>query len=256
MTAVALAEGVWLVGSGDAASPAFTNGYDCSQYLVVRDGVGLLVDCGTGLGTAAWLSNVAEVVPPASVAAVLVTHYHADHAGGAAGAVAAGLRVVGSRATAAALATADEEATSLARAREVGVYPAGYRLAAAACDVVDEGAGLSAGLGIDGVRLLSADGHCDGHLVLALDGPTTTLFSGDVVFAGGTVSIQALEDCRPARYARTLARLDAVAPDRLLPGHGPVVLTGAAADVHRAAAAFAALVPPPNVLQPPGYPAG
>jgi glyoxylase-like metal-dependent hydrolase (beta-lactamase superfamily II) len=63
------------------------------------------------------LAAVAAVRDPRAVSGALVTHYHADHAGGAAAASAAGLTVLGSRETASALRVPDEDRTSLAVAR-------------------------------------------------------------------------------------------------------------------------------------------
>lgn len=253
MPAVELAESVWLVGTGDAGSPAFTDAHDCAQYLVWRDGSGYLVDTGTGRGTDRLLENVASVADPESLAGVLVTHCHADHGGGAAALSARGMRVYASGHTARALETADEEVTQLARARRAGLYPADYTLTAAA--------GLTA---LDGVchlpltwgtlTALPSPGHCDGHLtfVLEADG-CTSLFSGDVVFAGGLIAVQAIADCRPDEYADTVIGLDELDADRLFPGHGEPVLDGAGADIARAATAFRALLPPPNRLVAPGF---
>jgi glyoxylase-like metal-dependent hydrolase (beta-lactamase superfamily II) len=244
MGAVRLLDTVWLVGG--ARPDAFTDAHDCHCYLV-RDGAGgILIDTGTGLGAARWLAAVAEVCDPAELAGVVVTHYHADHAGGAAAARAAGLQVIASAETAAALATADEVRTSLAVARAVGVYPADYRLAPAPVDQVAD-----AGFRVDGLDLeiIAAPGHCDGHVVvLARTSGRSVLFSGDCLFAGGRVSIQALHDCRLDTYAATVIGLAERDVDTLLPGHGDMVMTDAGAQIRTAAESFRRLVPPPNVL--------
>ena len=232
MFPVRLLEHVWLVG-GD--------GPDCHCYLIWDGTGGLLIDAGTGLHASSWLAAVASVCDPAALTGVFVTHYHADHAGGAA---FAGLPIIASPQTASALAVADEDRTSLAVARAAGVYPADYRLRPAVVDrVVTGGSRVPAG-GFQ-VEVIDAPGHCDGHLV-ALFG--NVLFSGDCLFAGGRVSIQALHDCRLDRYAETVIALASRDVDVLLPGHGEPVLADARADIARAAASFRRLVPPPNVL--------
>jgi glyoxylase-like metal-dependent hydrolase (beta-lactamase superfamily II) len=231
MPAERIRDTVWRV-----AGAGLTDELDCHCYLIWDGRAGLLVDTGAGRAADRWLDNVASVCDPGALTGVVVTHYHADHAGGAAAASAAGLTVYGSPATATALATADEVATSLGVARAAGVYPGDYRLSPAP---------VLAETTVRGVEIVDAPGHCDGHVVVIAG---DMLFSGDCLFAGGRVSIQALHDCRLDRYAATVIALAARELDVLLPGHGDYVLGGAAADISRAAASFRRLVPPPNLL--------
>lgn len=251
MSAVPLTGTVWLVGSGDPASAAFTSAYDANLYLIRCDEKAYLIDVGSGLGTRAWLANIRSLMPLEQVEAVLITHYHGDHAAGAAAAARAGLRLLASEATAAALRVGDESATSLAVARGAGVYPEDLRL-----EVTDQVGVLdhrALSLPAAELTILPAPGHCDGHVVVVLDedtagGTIRSLFSGDVIFAGGRVSMQPLADCRLDRYADTVISLDALRTDRLFPGHGDPVLEGAWRDIARSAEAFRSLVPPPNLL--------
>lgn len=250
MTAVPLTGTVWLVGSGDPASPAFTSGYDANLYLIRRGGTAYLIDVGSGLGTQAWLANIRSVVPLDEIEAAVITHYHGDHAAGAAAAGLAGLSLLATEATAAALRRGDEIATSLAVARDAGIYPADLRLEPTEIGVLD---GVARSLPGAELTVIEAPGHCDGHVVVVLDeqdsdGSTRSLFSGDVIFAGGRVSMQPLADCRLDRYSDTVIALDRLRADRLLPGHGEAVMERAWVDISRAADAFRSLVPPPNLL--------
>ena len=242
MAAEQLLDTVWRVGGA-----GLTHDLDCHCYLIRDDdGGGILVDTGTGLAAGAWLAAVAEVCDPHRLTGVVVTHYHADHAGGAAAAHASGLTVFGSPETAAALETADEVRTSLGVARTAGVYPSDYRLSPAPVRPV---AGRLVAGRLD-VEIVAAPGHCDGHVVvLARTAGRTVLFSGDCLFAGGRVSLQALHDCRLDRYADTVIDLAGRDIDALLPGHGDAELSGAGRDIHRAAQSFRRLVPPPNFLR-------
>ncbi|MFH5823837.1 MBL fold metallo-hydrolase [Georgenia sp. AZ-5] len=247
MSAVRLTDHVWVVGS-PGAGPAHTSPYDCVQYLVGDERGGVLVDAGSGLGHKAWRANVRGVraVPPP--AGVVVTHYHGDHAGGAARALGDGLRAYGSRLTADALGRGDEEVTQVARARAVGVYPEHFALLPApGVEVVGDGDRVDAG-GL-AVQVLDAPGHCDGHLVLLVEAAgVRMLFSGDLIFAGGKVSMQAIPDCRLDAYAGTVLRLAELDVDQLFPGHGDPVLADARRQIETAARSFARLVPPPNFL--------
>jgi glyoxylase-like metal-dependent hydrolase (beta-lactamase superfamily II) len=245
MPAHRLTDHVWLVGSGEPG-PAFTDAHDGHSYLVRGDdGTALLLDCGTGRGSQAWLSNLDAVCDRDAVVAVLISHYHADHAGGAAAAIDAGFAVFGAPETVAALALADEEVTSLALARDAGVYPADYALTPARI------AGAVDHLDVGELRVVvePTPGHCDGHLAFRLFvDDTVALFSGDCLFSGGRVSVQAIHDCRLRRYAMTVQELTEQHTDQLFPGHGPAVLSSAGDDIERAAATFRSLRVPPNFL--------
>lgn len=249
MTAIRLSSKVWLVGSADG--PAFTDTYDGNQYLVWDGQQGVLIDCGTGRGVEKWFDNVVSVTGGLEkTPTVLLTHYHADHAGAASAAVQAGLTVLGSPATAAALRTGDEQITSVARARLAGVYPTDYRLNATP-DVSIVPASLCISSTIN-VRALCAPGHCDGHLVFALtEREGVALFTGDTIFREGKVSIQAIPDCRLSDYADTIKRLARQRVTALYPGHGSEELDpdAAAGSMRLAADSFSRLVPPPNLLQ-------
>ena len=246
MTARRITRTVWAVGG--ASGPERTDAHDSTQYLLWDGQTGILVDVGTGLGSDALLANIREVCGDSPLFGAVLTHYHADHAGGSAAALAAGLDVYASELTATALAAADEEITQLARARRAGVYPDDYRLAAASgIRILPDGARLE--IGSIAVTVLEAPGHCDGHLVLlATCDDTTALFSGDVLFADGRISMQATPDCRLDLYADTVRGLAELDVDSLFPGHGEPVLSGARHDIARAADSFRRLIPPPNLL--------
>ncbi|WP_022885744.1 MBL fold metallo-hydrolase [Glaciibacter superstes] len=248
MTAVSLSDAVWLVGTADRSSPAFTSAFDCCQYLVWDGNDGFLVDAGTGLGAGAWLANIDDVARPEQLTGLLVTHYHGDHAGGVAAATAHGLRAYAGDLTASALRAGDETVTQLARARAAGIYPADYALEpVATIHSIDDFQSLR--VGSLRVTAISAPGHCDGHFVFYTEiGSRRALFSGDVIFSEGRVSIQALPDCRLDEYADTVIGLAELEVDQLFAGHGPPVLEKASGGIASAAASFARLVPPPNLL--------
>jgi glyoxylase-like metal-dependent hydrolase (beta-lactamase superfamily II) len=243
-----LTDAVWLVGSG-APGGQHSDDHDCHVFLIDGGGEAALVDCGTGLATGTILRNVEQVCPLDRLGRILVTHYHADHAGGAASLRArTGAAVAIAADVADVLRRGDEQATSLAAARAAGVYPPRYRLAPCEADLpVTDGDSFE--VGDVRVTAVASPGHCDGHLCWLLDtGDRTALFSGDCVFAGGRVSIQAIHDCRLDLYARTTARLARLPVDALLPGHLELELEHGAASLRAAAEPFARLVPPPNIL--------
>lgn len=246
MAAQQLTADIWLVGTSMRGA-AFTDPYDCNQYLIWDGSNGVLIDSGGGRGTEAWLNNIADVVNPARLNGLLITHYHADHAGGASAARAAGLAVFGSPTCVDAVGRGDEDVTQLAAARRAGVYPADFALQAAdGLSPIGPGQRTYGSLTI---QTIEAPGHCDGHLVFALKiGAALALFTGDTVFPQGRVSIQAIPDCRLDRYADTVQRLSHLPIGGLYPGHGEADLDAGSAHaaVRDAAATFARLQLPPN----------
>ena len=132
------------------------------------------------------------VIGGRSVAAVCLTHSHADHA--AAAAAAAG-RWGELRASVATLARIGRKGRPLAD---------------------DETIPLDGDLRL---RALATPGHSADHLCYLLE-PAGTLFTGDLVLGEGS-SMIVHPDGSVDAWLASLARLAALRPRRLLPGHGP-----------------------------------
>ena len=214
-----LTEHVRLVGSG-AAGFDLTDALDCHVYLVEGSEAAVLIDAGAGHDVEAILRNVGPTVP----AHLLLTHAHADHAGGAASLAQRipGLRVLSGSPADRWIACGDEQMISLDVARAGGTYPADYVFppCPAVMPITD---GTRIDLGGVTLTALATPGHADGHTCYLLEAPGyRALFSGDCVFTGGRISLQNLHDCRIPEYAQSLARLAALDIDALLPGHHEV----------------------------------
>ena len=215
---------------GGALAPLLTDPWDCSYYLVRGTRRAVLVDAGAGRRA---------VRPPAGVDAVLLTHLHLDHSGGAAGLAAVGLRVLAHPWTAEGLRRGDEERAGLVQARAAGIYPPNARLVACpAVEELDDGAVIELG----GARLeaLHTPGHSEGHLAFLVEEDTgrRTLLAGDLVFADGRVVLQSLPDVSAGRLRASLERVRALAPDALLAGHGRAVAEHAQAHLDAALRCF------------------
>ena len=135
---------------------------------------------------------------------------------------------------AAALAAGDEQALSIDVARDAGIYGRDYVLRACAVDVeVNDGESIA--VGELQFQVLETPGHCDGHLSFLVEtGGQRTLFSGDVVFFGGRILLQALHDCRLDAQIASLRRLRDLNVDVLLPGHLAVSLSGGQRHIEQA----------------------
>jgi hydroxyacylglutathione hydrolase len=224
---------------------------DCHVYLVDGGREAALIDAGVGLDPETILDGIHGTgLDPARVQWLLLTHAHADHAGGAAGLQRAlpGLRVAAAVQAAPWLRTANEEAMSLDFARRAGLYPADYRMVP--CQVDRElREGDEVAVGTLALRVIETPGHCAGHLsFLMRDTGQKMLFGGDHIFHGGRVSIQNIPDCNLQAYARSTAKLAQLEIDGLLPGHLTPSLKRGQRHIASAHRAFQRLGVPRSIL--------
>jgi ribonuclease/clavin/mitogillin len=166
-----------------AAPGGETNAY------VLGDERALLVD------PAAETAALDDMLDGRTVREVLVTHTHPDHVGGVA--------ACADRATVWVRAGYEERFE-----RATGVVPDRTFRAGTVIDT-DEGA----------VTVLTTPGHAPDHVALAAGGGVVV---GDLAVAAGSVVVGAEEGDMRA-YLTALRRLHARNPDRLYPGHGPVI---------------------------------
>jgi hydroxyacylglutathione hydrolase len=227
----------WTAALGEHAPPRLRHPLDASCWRLDLEGASVLFDTGAGVGPA-----------PAPPDLVVLTHGHMDHAGGAARLAAAGSRVMAGALTAQWLAEGNEAAVSLDRARRAGLYPASARLSPCpGIEVVADGTTLA--FGRAALEAIATPGHSNDHVswLVTLDG-RRTLVGGDALFVGGTVILQDSWDCSVERTCASIRRLAALAPDDILPGHGPPLIGAAAAEAIRAAMARVARLLPPALF--------
>ncbi|MBI1377340.1 MAG: MBL fold metallo-hydrolase [Frankiales bacterium] len=247
-----LTSDVCLVGGGPTFGFGLTPGTDAHVYLLDGGDEAALVDCGMGSDASfdQLVRNVrGDGVDPDSVTRLFITHYHADHCAGASRyRHALGLEVLTGHDTADALEAADHRATSYDASRALGVYPADSSFPPCAVDT-RLGDGDEVRVGRLSVTFVATPGHCAGHgSYVVSGGDRTYLLSGDALFAGGRLLLQATRDCdlqRSFASVRTLAALDV---DSLLPGHGPVALTGGRDHARAALATIDALGVPASLV--------
>ena len=158
--------------------------------------VPVLIDAGTG--DPRHLDDLEAALGSATLARVLVTHAHVDHASGAPMLHA---RMPGVRFAKMPWPGRDER------------YPVEWERLADG-DVVE--AGDSA------LTAIHTPGHAPDHLCFWHES-TRTLFCGDLAVRGTTVVIPPSAGGDLTEYLASLERVLALAPARLLPAHGPVV---------------------------------
>lgn len=167
----------------------------------------VLIDPGPALPE--HLARVQAAVDGRPVDAILLTHAHSDHAGGAPAAVAAfGAPVM------AASDTLGRTGLAGRVLRDGDTVPVG-----------EAGEDESAGGGIS-LQVVETPGHAADHISFLLL-PDRWLFTGDLVLGEGSSAVLH-PDGRMSEYLASIRKLEALRPARLLPGHGPTVEEAAA----------------------------
>ena len=128
-------------------------------------------------------------------------------------------RLYASSAIARFLEEGDTERLSVDAAKAAGRYPSDYPFEPCTIDIELEDRDRIE-VGDLTLEVLSTPGHSDGDLCLLLtQGPERLLFTGDVVFYGGTVLLQNMWDSRVDKLIGSLRRLRSVNATAMLPGH-------------------------------------
>lgn len=217
---------IHLVASGGMGFD-LTDSHDCHVYLVDGGSEAALIDAGAGYSADDIIAQArAARVEPERIRSLILTHGHADHAGGAYALCRRlpHLQVVASPEVSGWLQTGDEAAISLDMGKKAGFYPEQYRFQA--CPVSREiREGDTVTVGDVALEVIETPGHSRGHLCFKgpIDG-RVTLFAGDLVFYGGEISLQNIWDCEIPAYARSMSKFSGAGIDTLLPGHLAVTL--------------------------------
>jgi hydroxyacylglutathione hydrolase len=211
---------IHLVGSGRMGFD-LTDAFDCHVYLIDGGGEYALIDSGAGRDVGHILARVAaDGLDPGRIRHVLLTHAHADHAGGAAALRdRLGVTVAASAEAAAMVRTGEEQAISLDVARRAGAYPEDYRFTA--CEVDRELAeGDRYQVGDLDLEVIATPGHSSDQIAFVLrQGRTVSVFSGDTLFEGGRILLQDIWNCSVQDACRSVEKLHALKMDGFYPGH-------------------------------------
>lgn len=215
-----IAKRIYLVGSGRMGFD-LTEAYDCHVYLIDGGEEYVLIDAGAGRDPQQIIDQIVEDgLDVSRVRHLLLTHAHADHAGGAAALrERLGLRVVASKEAAAMVRSGDEKAISLDAARRFGSYPTDYRFQACPVDgELEDGERYPVG-NLELVAI-GTPGHAIGQLSFILrESDTVSVFCGDTLFAGGRILLQDTWDCSVQDSCRSIERLEELNIDGFYPGH-------------------------------------
>ncbi|MGD9714629.1 MAG: MBL fold metallo-hydrolase [Thermomicrobiales bacterium] len=241
-----------VVGGGDTGFN-ISAPLDCHIYVIDGGTDAAIVDAGMGGphgATEQILRNVgADGISHDRISRLLLTHYHADHAGGSADLRRKlGLEVLATPLCAATLEAGDEETISLPFAKQSGFYPADYVFEPCpATPSLTEG--VTVEIGNLAVTVFETPGHSAGHVSFLVEGgEKTALISGDLVFWGGTIIAQNIPDCSIQDYASSTLKVAKIDFDAYLPGHFQISLDRGKRHLERAAEQFMKLMIPRNAL--------
>lgn len=245
-----LTEDVYLVGGGDYGFN-LTHRLDCHTYVVDGGDELALIDAGFGPGTEKILARMRDDgLSPERVSTIVVTHYHADHAGGAAPMKrATGARLAAGAEAAPTIRVADADQIGLNWAKSFGFYPADYEWEPAEVEI-EFTDGDQIRVGELALEVIATPGHCMGHYCIRLVGRDRTyLFSSDAVFWGGAIILQNVPDSNVQEYAASCNRLAETEFDALLPGHHLISLENGRRHAEAAASEFNRIGLPRDLLR-------
>ena len=247
-----LTEHVYLVAGGPFGGFGLTSAPDCHVYLIDGGSEKVLIDSGLGIheGVEQLADNIAgHGFDPSEIDVIAMTHYHADHAGGAARLQGElGARLAIHHEAVGPLEAADEEATGLSAAREAGVFPEDATLRPCSVELrLEEGDEIPVGEG--SLKFVPTPGHSMGHgsfLLTGLGDPA--LFSGDALFWAGRILLQAVPDCDLQDSIASVRRLASAQFQGFFPGHGALTVKGGRIHAEMAKGEIEALGVPKSIL--------
>ncbi|MDF2714306.1 MAG: fold metallo-hydrolase [Paenibacillus sp.] len=242
-----LTERVSVIGGGGLGY-GLSSYYDCNVYAIDTGAEVVVIDAGSGIEPELMFRRLEEDgLSPDKVGKLLLTHAHADHAGGAAvWRERFGVEVIAAEWTAGMVESGDEVLTSLAAARASGTYPEWYRLAPCMVDRVVK-AGDTIRSGDLTLRVIAAPGHSF-DMVCYYCPDMKTLFAADTVFAEGKLAVIQTPDFSIGDYRKTIASLAQLEVEQLYPGHGAALTEKGGDAIAAAHSRFVQGLPPLSIV--------
>lgn len=237
---------VYLVGSGQLG---LSHPFDCHIYLIDGGNELALIDTGAGEDVDIVLSNVENEGFSEKIGKIILTHHHADHAGGCKKIKEkTSCKVYIQKEGARYVEEGDEHKMGLVAAKRSGLYSPQYKFNPFKVDrQVQEGEEIP--VGKMKLEVHHTPGHSKDSVCLYMEeGTSKMLFSGDVVFFEGKVGLLNFPGSSLADYRESFSRITSLSCDALLPGHGIFVLGGGNEHIKKADLALQKVSPPSNFL--------
>ena len=221
-----ITEDIYLVGSGQFG---LSSDLDCHIYLIHDSDEAVLIDAGAGKfeeDVDYILANIKnDGLNLKSVKKLLITHAHADHAGGG-GALQKKLEceTVSGLETKRFVEKGLEQDLGLDFAKRSGFYGDDYKFKPFKIDTVIKD-GDTINVGNSSIKAIHTPGHSSDSMIYLLekDG-NRALFTGDVVNHGGRIVLLNCEGFELKPYRENIKKLSNLNINMLFPGHGVFTL--------------------------------
>ena len=238
---------VYLVGSGHFG---LSHAFDSSVYVVDCGNELVMVDAGAGCETQRITSNMKDDgLDSSRISRILLTHGHADHAGGAHYFIEQfGCKVYLGEAEADLVEHGNEREISLDIAKRSGFYSPEYKFTNCKIAVrLKHDANILCGN--YAFNSLHVPGHSPGSFCFLVDLPEgKALFTGDTVFPEGVIGMLNCDGSDLADYRNYIHRLANLNIDMLFPGHRVFILSEGQSHVDQAIESLGLLQLPRNFI--------
>jgi len=198
---------------------------DCHVYLVDGGSSKCLIDAGVGIDSEKIIKNIHSdgFDPKNDIDSILITHAHADHAGGAKHLKEfTGAELIAPKDEAGFIETGGYDLEEgLRLTKKDGIYPKDYEFQHTKVDKTVEH-DFSFSIGSKTVQVIVVPGHSQGpagYLFGGANQSSNSFFCGDIVFHGGTIGLGNWPGCSLDNYRKYIPRLSNLNIRSLFPGH-------------------------------------
>ena len=192
---------------------------DCCVYLVDCAGKIVMIDSGVGLDNETIVNNIVqEGINPEKIEFLFLTHCHGDHVGGAKlFQKEYSIEVIAPDIDAQLIESGSDEELGLNISRGT-IYPPDYQYNHCKIDrILNDGESIKIGDKV--FTLIQVPGHSQGSSCILVEGDKKILFSGDVVFHGGTIGLGNWPGSSLEQYRKNINKLGGLGVEQLFPGH-------------------------------------
>jgi len=215
-----LTDRVYLIGG---SAYGYSAPGDCNMYLVDCSGVLALIDTGGGGGIPKVLENMRHMgLDPTTLEVAFVTHCHYDHIGG---------NHDLKEATDCKIAAPEAEVEEIETLGKLSLYDMareeGLEFEPTEVDIALTDR-QHIGIGDVDFDVVHTPGHTPGGICLLIkEGDVTSIFTGDTASAQGRLGWINGPGSNLPEWKSSIKKLLRLRPDRIFPGHGVFVLSGA-----------------------------